>query len=374
MKIKVIYVIETLNSGGVEQRRLILAKYLDKEKYEIKVICTFASGPLADAIRAENVEIIAIGKFRHPFDFNQYKKVIKIVRNFKPHIIHGGVFEGVTMAAVSGFITKVPIVIIEETSDPTNRSKRATYLFKFLSLLADKVVAISPAVLDYLKNKAFVEKSKVHLINNGVSIPRDVNETEISHLKSLLKINENDFVVGSVGRINNSIKLFTDIIEAISLLDNKSIFKILIIGKGTDEDLLKKKAAELGLADQLIMAGYQYDTAPFYKLMDVFCAVSSTEGFGLVAAEAMLHKLPLIATTVGGLKHVVINEETGFLIPPRRPDIIAEKIKLLVEDTQLRHLFGDNGYKRAINEYTSNVYVEKVDKMYNELCVKKGLV
>jgi glycosyltransferase involved in cell wall biosynthesis len=275
------------------------------------------------------------------------------------------------MACVCGFIKKVPIIIAEETSDPQNRSRKADFLLRLLCIPADKVVAISPGTEQYLQKRAKIPIHKIQLINNGVDVPHSVTIQEIEKLKNHWRINNDDFIIGSVGRLENNVKKFTDIIKAIALLEKYQNLKLLIVGDGRDKKLILQTAEHLGVSNKLIMAGFQADTSPYYQLMDVFCLASQREGFGLVAAEAMFHQLPVVATSVGGLKSVVINNETGFLVPPNRPEAIAQKLEILINNPDLRKAFGMVGFHRAKTEYAPEVYVGKVDKMYQELYQKK---
>jgi glycosyltransferase involved in cell wall biosynthesis len=363
----------TVIGGGVERRRLSLAKAFKGTDFQMKLVGTFKSGAIAEQIEENGVEIIEVGDFNGPFHWEKHKKIQKIIDDFKPHIIHGAVYEGVTMAAINGFLKKVPIVILEETSDPQNRSSKANFLLRVFSLVADKFIAIAPNVADYLKNEAKVSKRKVITINNGVEIPRKVTNVEIQNLKNHYSINESDFVVGTVGRLFNDHKKITDIIEAIHLLKELDRLKLLIVGSGKDEELIKQKALDLGVQDKVIFTGYQFDTAPFYKLMNVFCIASQREGFGLVAAEAMLHKLPVIATKVGGLQNVVLDGETGILLQPHQPKEIANAIQKLYHSSELLNLYATKGYNRAIENYTEERYVQDVVALYNELLKNKKI-
>jgi glycosyltransferase involved in cell wall biosynthesis len=364
--IKVLFIQESIGSGGVERTRLSLAKLLNKSQFELKIICTNSFGSFADKIRDNGVEVIEIGNLKSIFDYKQHQKVQRIIEDFKPYIIHGAVFEGVTMVAVNGFIKKVPIIIIEETSDPQNRSWRGNILMKLFSLVSDKVIAISPNVADYLTKTAKISNRKVITINNGVEIPRDVNNFEIEKLKKKYSIQPDDFIIGSIGRLFNHHKKYTDILEALAKLADIRI-KLMIVGEGNDRKLIQNKATELKIENQLIMVGYQYDTAPFYKLMDVFCLASQREGFGLVAAEAMLHKLSVIATRVGGLQNVVKDNVTGYLVTPNSPDELCLKISELVSQPNLRHQMGEAGYSRALKNYTEENYVKKIENLYIDL-------
>ena len=145
-KIKILHIQETIGSGGVERRRLSIAKHLDKKLFEQKFVCTFAKGNIPDEIRSYGYEVIAIGQLKSPFDWSQHKKILKIIEDYKPDIIHGAVFEGVTMATINGFIKKVPIIIIEETSFPINRSWKANLLMKLFAKISNKIIGVSQAV------------------------------------------------------------------------------------------------------------------------------------------------------------------------------------------------------------------------------------
>ncbi|HLU88827.1 MAG TPA: glycosyltransferase family 4 protein, partial [Cyclobacteriaceae bacterium] len=293
------------------------------------------------------------------------------VRSYKPQIIHGAVFEGNTMAFTGGLLGGVPIVLLEETSDPKNRSGKAHLLLKLMTTVADRMVAVSPATARYLEKTAKINPKKIQLINNGVEIPRPAKKAELDRLRRSHGIREDDLVVGSVGRVWDRVKLFSDIIKAIALLPGRAKIKILIVGDGPDTEQLHNLAMEKGLAEHLIMPGVQMDTAPYYGLMDIFCIASDNEGFGLVAVEAMFHQLPVVATSVGGLKDIVIDGETGFLVPSHSPQKIAERLQLLINDSTIRKTMGEAGRIRAEKEYSAAVYAEKVHRLYQELIKEK---
>jgi glycosyltransferase involved in cell wall biosynthesis len=370
-KIKILHIQESIAHGGVERRRLSLAKHLNKEVFDQKFICTHAIGNIPEEIRAEGFEVIAIGDLKSSFDWKQHKKIQKLIDDFQPDIIHGAVFEGVTMATINGFIKKVPIIIIEETSDPQNRTWRGNFLMKFFSGISDVVIGVSQSVTDeYLIGKLGIKKEKVKLINNGVAIPRKVSDEEIKAAKIKWNINETDFVVGSVGRMrNDSHKRYSDLIKAFAKFsEGKHNCKLLMVGG--NENFLKKYrdlAEKLKISDKIIFTGYQQDTALFYKMMDVFSLVSAREAFGLVLAEAMLFKLPVVATKVGGMKYIVDDGKTGFLVEPGNIEEILSKFETLFQNKDMTRNFGENGYNKALREYTEQMYIEKISNLYLSL-------
>jgi glycosyltransferase involved in cell wall biosynthesis len=367
--IRVLHVQETIGSGGVERLRLSLARLLNKSTFELRIICTETIGDVADSIRDNGVQVIEIGKFRSVVHYKQHKKVQQIISEFKPHIIHGAVFEGVTMAAINGFICRVPVIILEETSDPKNRSWRGNLLMRLLCLAADKVIAVSPGVSEYLLTTLRLPENQVQLINNGVAPPRTVTQLEIRNLRSSLGIREGDIVIGSIGRmVHDEHKRFSDLIRAIPLLlQNNFQVKLLLVGDGPQLPFYKDLAIKMGIEDKVIFCGYQSDVAKFYSIMDIFSLVSAYEAFGLVLAEAMLHKLPVVATRVGGIKYIVEDKKTGLLVDRFNLQQIANSLALLCEDKQFRHTLGLNGFQKAINEYTEAKYVQEIAKMYNKM-------
>jgi len=373
--IRVLHIQETVGYGGVERLRLSLAKLLDKEKYSLKIICTQAVGSIADDIRSHNVELIEIGKFKSIFHFSQHQKVQKIINEYKPHIIHGAVFEGVTMAAVNGFLKRVPIIILEETSDPKNRSWKGHLLMKFFCKLSNKVIGVSAGVVEYLEKELKIKNEKIALIDNGVVIPNPLGAEEKKELKKKFCIQDDEIVVGSVGRmLHDENKRFSDLIKAFGQLVKKGLkAKLILVGEGPEKRNYQKLVSDLNIEDKVIFTGYQSEVNKFYEIFDIFSLVSANEAFGLVLAEAMLHKLPIVATRVGGMKYIVDDHKTGFLIEKFDVKGIAEKLEILCLDSDLRVLFAKNGYDKAMNNYTEQKYVEKLEKLYISLLRKKGL-
>ena len=374
--IRVLNIIDTMASGGVERRRLSLAKLLDKSKFELKIICTNALGPFPDQIRQLGVEVIEIGDLKTFSDFKQHKKVMNIIDDFKPHIVHGAVFEGVTMTAINGFLKRVPVVILEETSDPQNRRWKGNLLMKLFCSMADKVVGVSPAATEYLKNKLHLSDKKVILINNGVVIPEAISDLAKEELKAKYHIKDGEIVIGSVGRMSSDKhKRFSDLIKAFAILAKEHPnVKLLLVGDGSERINYERLVDELQINNKVIFAGYQNSIGNFYSIFDIFCLVSAYEAFGLVLAEAMLHKLPVIATKVGGMQYIVDENETGFLVEKFDVAAIKTKMNLLCNDRLLREAFGQKGFEKAMIKYTEERYVKDVENLYLELIQKKKVV
>jgi glycosyltransferase involved in cell wall biosynthesis len=371
-KIRILHCLETIGSGGVEQLRYNLSRYLDKGRFEQKIICTKAIGVLPERMAEQGMEVIPVGIFHSPFHIDRYRKVLKVIREYKPHIVHGAVFEGLTMGTVAGWLARVPVIIIEETADPVDRTWRGDFLMRLFARLSDKVVAESQAAGEYVRSVVRVKEPRLQVINNGVDIPLYPDERSLLSLKESLGIVQGDFVVGSVGRLLDSHKRVSDLIRAVALLKERNVLvKLLIVGDGPDREALRQLCLELGVRDTVIFAGYQGDTAPYFACMDLFALASQMEAFGLVLVEAMLFKLPVVATAVGGIKQVVVNGKTGLLVDKNSPNQLSDAIADLYGDGARRKAFGEAGYQRAMDEYTISLYVSRIDRLYTDLYYQK---
>lgn len=373
--IRVLQIIDTMGSGGVERRRLSMVKLLDKSRFELKIICTNAVGNLKDEFIELGVEPVVIGDLKSFYDIKQHRKVLAVIDDFKPQIIHGAVFEGVTMAAINGFLRRVPIIILEETSDPHNRRWKGHLLMKLLSLTSDKVIGVSPASVNYLRNKLSISQNKATLINNGVQVPEMHSGDFRQKLRKHYGIKKDEIVIGSVGRMSSdSHKRFSDLIKAFAILIQKGIrAKLILVGEGPEKANYIRLSDEYKVADNIIFAGYQSNVNEFYSIFDIFSLVSAYEAFGLVIAEAMLHQLPVVATNVGGIPFIIDDGKCGFLVDKFDVENIASKLEILSQNEGLRKEFGQHGYQKALSQFTEERYVRNIESLYFELLDKKSI-
>lgn len=367
--IRILHIVETIGSGGVERRRLLLCKNLDPQKYTQLVVCTQAYGTFKEEFLKYGVEVIEVGVLKSPLDFRIHKKVQRIIQQFQPDIIHGAVFEGVTLAAINGFICRVPYRIIEETSAPSNRSKKANILMQLFAFLSHRIVAVSPATFGYLTQQLKLPQRKCMLITNGVAMPTFLSNEQKLHLRHQLNLTSEDFVIGSVGRMHDdSVKRFSDCIRVTALLKAQGIpVKLLLVGGGREKKGYEALVQDLNLVNEVIFTDYQNDVQPYYEIMDLFLLLSSTESFGLVLAEAMLHKLPVVATNVGGIPYLVDDNHTGILIKNYSLETIASQIITLQANAITRKEMGEKGFQKAMANYTETAYSQSVERLYLSL-------
>jgi glycosyltransferase involved in cell wall biosynthesis len=147
--------------------------------------------------------------------------------------------------------------------------------------------------------------------------------------------------------------------------------KLLIVGEGPDGTMLRSLARQLGVSEHVCFAGYQGNTRPFYEVMDIFVLASAHEAFGLVLVEAMFARLPVVATRVGGIPTVIKAGETGFLVKPKDPEELADRLLVLLNDASLRQSMGEAGLFLARAKFGADLYVSHFDALYQGLAAER---
>lgn len=356
-----------IDSGGVERRRLSMVRLLPRDAYEHHVICTSATGPVAEALRQEGVEITEVGPVRSVLAPGRYRTAAEVVRRWKPDLIHGAIIEGYTLSGVLGLLNRGTRIVMEETSFPDTRRVGGHALARLMAAVSDVCVGVSPAVGRYLRETLRVPAEQVAVINNGVPVPRRPSELDLRALRARHGIVPGDRIIGSVGRVFDRTKRFSDLISAFAQLGDIERLKLLIVGDGPDLEALKAHAARLGVSERVIFTGFQANVGHYYALMEVFALGSATEAFGLVLAEAMRAGLPVVATNVGGIPDVVVHEESGLIVEPFQPASMASALRRVLESPALRTRLARHGRERADREFAEERYVADVGALYERL-------
>lgn len=367
-KITILHCLGWIASGGVEQRRLLLARMLSKRTFKHVAICQETNGHLPDLLREEGWDIHVIGKSRHVLDWEWHRRANNIAQRYAPDIVHGAVFEGVRLAVGVGMAMPRVKVIAEETSYPSNRSWRGNLFMRALCLRADRFVGVSPAVADYGRQVLRLPEGRIRSIPNAVASPAKPDDATCVRLRKNLGLAPGSQVIGAVGRIYDDVKRFSDLIRAFALCRNQARdLTLLIVGDGPDRSTLEDLVSKLGVSDSVRFVGYQADPAPYYHMMDLFVLPSAHEAFGLVLAEAMHAGVPVIGTSVGGIPYVLDQGAAGLLVPPKQPEALAAAIISLLDNEGERQRFALAGKARAESAFSADRYVADIERLYLEL-------
>jgi len=248
----------------------------------------------------------------------------------------------------------------------SNHSSIWKFIFRFLIRFPDAVLILSsewmqlreicPACKTYLLHNAIDLRPYLPLANDRITQPHTSSPTQILFL-------------GHIGKAKGSFVL----VETARILKKKGeVFFIHLVGseltKG--EIVYLQKVIEENQMEEVIQIhppAFEEQKFEFFRQADVFVYPSFHEGIPMAVIEAMACGLPVVATRVGGLPDLIQEDVNGFLVPPGRPDALADKIALLIRDVPLRQKMQRESYRLAQNQFEIEQHVEKLVRIYRTL-------
>ena len=293
----------------------------------------------------------------------------KIISKEKPDLINAHYASGYgTLGRLSGFNKKLLNVWGSDVYDFPNESKIKKRIIeknlKNYTAIASTSYCMAEETKKYLENKSkeiFITPFGVDTEKfKNLNIEKKENEITIGIVKTLTEKYGIEYLIKAIKELENILGI-----------ENYKKIKLLIYGKGELKNKLEDLTKELQIEDKVIFKGYisNEDVPNALNDMDIFVVPSilNSESFGVVAVEAMACEVPVIVSDVDGLKEVVVNNETGFVVPKRSSKEIANKIKILIENNDVVKKFKKNARERVLKLYDWNKNVENMIKIYKEL-------
>jgi len=298
----------------------------------------------------------------------------------KPTIVHTHTSKAGLLGRLAAKFAGVPIIVHTPHGHVffgyfgSLKTKIFVNLERLASRVTDKIVALTSKEKDDYLLFNIDSEDKFNVIHSGVDLDRfrELSPEEKQKFKGKLGIPENSLIVGTVGRLV-AVKGPEYLVRAARYIISEfpNTF-FLFAGDGDLKQKLRKRAVELGIQNNIIFLGWRSDVAKILSVYDVFILPSLNEGMGRVLVEAMALGKPLVASDVGGIPDLVTHGENGFLVPPKNSKELAKYIQILLEDIKQREKMGLAGKEMVVN-FSDEIMVESISKMYNELLIKKNI-
>jgi len=266
------------------------------------------------------------------------------------------------------------------TGDGSETIKR---LERITADYAERIITVSYAMRDHLVSLGYDEK-KIRVVYNGIDAerysPDKVSQEDVEKVRESLGIGEDEYMILFIGRLTWVKGADTLVLAMPEILSRIPKAKLVIVGLGEQETLLKNEVARLNLQDKVIL---KYEFLPedlrikYYAAADVCVFPSKYEPFGIVCTEAMSMGKPVVvgARGVSGMREQVIPSgpcQCGFHINPYDPSDIAKFVAILLEDGDLRRRCGANARKRVLEMFTWRTVAENTLRVYNEVVQQNG--
>jgi len=334
--------------GGGEKWHYDISVSLHRKGYSTLVITNKKSVLYSRIIltgqKVYNIKISNLS-FLNPYKLLLLRKVF-IKENIDIIILN--LSADLKVAGIAAKFAGIPRIIYRRGSAISIKNRWLNRII-FKNIVTDVIANSEETKRTVLQNNpSMFPLEKIKVIYNGI----DVNNYDLSTKKKLYKKNDNEIILGNMGRLvyQKGQRYLIDIASELKM--NNLQFKVLIGGDGPLKQELVSYAEKHEVADRIVFLGFIDNVAEFMNSIDIFLLTSLWEGFGYVIVEAMICKKPVIAFNCSSNPELIEDSRTGFLVEFGNIKSFGEKLKILINDKDLRYDFGERGYLKARKHFS----------------------
>lgn len=384
---KVLRIINRFNIGGPTYNAAFLTKFIS-EDYETLLVGGLPEKDESDSLHIledYGVKPLLIPEMKRIPNFKSdreaYRKIKQIIEEFQPDIVHTHAAKAGALGRKAAKACGVPVIVHTFHGHVFHSyfGKAKTLLYKIierrLAKLSTGIIAISPIQKEELSSvHGICRPDKIKVIPLGFDLLkfRENLAEKRTATRQNWKLEEDEVAVAIVGRLA-PIKNHGLFLDTIALLAEKGIrARYFIVGDGQEKPMIEKRVKELedqhGLKIEL--TSWIKDIATFNAGMDIICLSSDNEGTPVSLIEAQASGVPVISTDVGGVKDILDEGNTGFVVPKKDPGAFADKLQLLIENKEIRTKMSQNGWNFVRDKFHYTTLVKNMENYYAELIEK----
>jgi len=265
---------------------------------------------------------------------------------------------------------KVPLRIIHRRVDFPIK-KNAASKRKYTKDV-DAIIAISEGVKKVLVEGG-IPDTRIEVITSGIDFSPFEEVGSRDFLRREFSFGPDEYLTGIVAALEDH-KGHTFLFRAAKILKKRAPgVRLVVVGSGSLEMELHSQVRDLGVEDIVYFLGFRDDVPRILASLDLFVLSSHLEGLGSSLLDAMASRLPVVATRTGGIPEIVIEGQTGLLVPPKEPEALAEAIIKLYRDRDLAARLAGQGYEFVHKGFSAAAMAEKVLALYRRLAAEKGI-
>ncbi len=363
--ITVAHVVENLDVGGLERVVISLIEATDKKRYRAILYALGGGGVLARELEARAHGVRRLAR-RPGIDGALLLRMARHLRADRVDVVHCHNYSPLVYGSCAGRLAGVSGVIYTAHGAKT-ASRRATRWFQRMRLV-DDIVFVSDDARRVSLAAGAVRDKRLHTVPNGVDVAAYERGGESRlRVRAQMGIEADAAVVGIVARLTAA-KDHGNLFAAFERVQRTHPdARCVVVGDGELADELAAQLRERGLASSILMIGPRHDIPDVLSTFDVFVLSSYTEGLPVTLLEAMAAGLPVVATRVGGNPEVVVDGETGVLVPPRDPEALAGALGQLLSEPERARAMGRRGRDRCNTVFGLGVMTASYEALYERL-------
>lgn len=380
-KINLLYVITKLELGGAQKQLLSLIKHLNKQRYNLSLI-TAQDGPLVDeALSIRDLRLIKSKFLERPInllkDFLAFCQIYSFIKKNKIDIVHTHSSKAGIIGRWAARLARVKIIIHTVHGWSFNQYQNCflrwiiILLERLTSGITDSLIVVSRHDCQKGLDNHIGGKHKYKLIRYGIEY-KEFTQLD-KDLREESGIGARDLLIGMISCFKPQ-KSPQDFIKLASLV-NKVIpqTKFLLVGDGVLGKRIEKLISKFNLEEKVVLTGWRDDIPRILSAIDVFVLTSLWEGLPISALEAMAASLPVIITDTGGVREIVFEGKTGFLVSCGDVNAMAGKLICLLRDKDLRRWIGQNAKHSLGSDFSLEDMIKNTENFYQDLIkIKAG--
>ncbi len=381
---RIAHVITRLILGGAQENTLLSCEDLIRiYGHEVLLVTGPPLGPegsLLERARAGGVPVALIPELRrsiHPWrDWSSYRRLLKILRDFRPDVVHTHSAKGGILGRMAASRLHVPAIVHGVHGAPFHpyQSAAARLFFRACERWAapkcHAFVSVADAMTDLMVNAGVAPREKFTTIYSGMEVePFLESARHRDRVREQLGYSPEHVVIGKIARLFR-LKGHEYVIRAArQVVDRQPNARFLFVGDGILRERLQQQIAEAGLTDHFRLAGLvPAERIPeLIAAMDIVVHASLREGLARVLPQALIAGKPVVSYDVDGAREVVLSDQTGFLLPPQSIDEMADALNRLVADPVLRARLGSEGRRRFTDRFRHERMAADLHALYERL-------
>jgi glycosyltransferase involved in cell wall biosynthesis len=363
-----------MGMGGADSQLLSAAQEMRTRGHEVCIVSLTPLGPMGLQARGLGISTESLEMPRGYPDPRGMLRLVRLVKAWRPDVIHSHMVHANLMARLLRLFVRVPALVstIHNVYEG-GRLRMAGY--RLTNSLVDHMTIVSEAAADRFVGEGIVPRELLRVVPNGVdtdqfrNLPAGTRES----LRKSFGV-EREFVWLAVGRFELA-KDYPNMLRAFAKVREPHPGAVLLlVGRGSLQAETETLTRELGLDGAVRFLGVRSDVPEVMSMADGYVMSSAWEGMPMVLLEAAAAGLPIVATTVGGNCEVVVDQESGFLVPPRDPEALGSAmVRLSGLPEGQRRSMGDRGREHIRTHYGLGRVAERWEELYREVLARKGL-
>lgn len=367
-RIRVLAVLPSLESGGVERHAVTIYPSLDRERFDVRLVCIKGRGALFAEARRSGLRVSALDAGDGNIAIlRSFFKLVAVMRAFRPEVVTTSGFSADVVGRLAATVTGVPVILTWKHNcghvDPYGRRERTAELL--LRRLTTRYLAVAHGQVAYLTGYLKVPRHKVEVIHNSVAVPaRGDDEAVRERVRRSIDVEPANLVIGVIAALR-AWKGHETLLRAFRLvLDEEEGARLLVIGDGEERDRLTELARVLGVRRAVRFLGDRRDVDELMSIIDVVVLASHTvECLPFAVLEAMGRGRPAVATAIGGLPELIDPGVTGLLVRPGDERELATALLTIVQAPDRGASLGRAAYRRLIDDFPFDATIQRIENV-----------